>query len=245
MATQVNSTLSLFVFLIITLIYFILKYTMDGNDDRVYSIIYYLAVIISQYFINLNIITKKCRNTNWYLAFMVTFIPWIIIFGLLNIMLIIFPGWKLPFSNTIGYGVAHMAGISNVMKDIAIKSGKDNKESKILGFIYNDPSLLINEATIDQKSFESFIKIMRNLYGNITDDNEQKLKKFIKLKDIVSQGVWYLLTGTLITSISNSYIATSKCDINASEMQKRHDNYEEAIKNEETPKNNTVYRITQ
>ena len=48
---------------------------------------------------------------------MVTLIPWVIIFGILNVLLLQFPGWKAPFSNTIGYLIANIAGAKNLLID--------------------------------------------------------------------------------------------------------------------------------
>ena len=54
---------------------------------------------------------------------MVTTIPWAIVFGLMSLMLIVFPGWLSPFSNTIGYLFAKLAGVGTLMdKIIAPKS---------------------------------------------------------------------------------------------------------------------------
>ena len=104
MADGSDATTGLIVFLVLTLIYFIVRYNIEmGQSDTIYTIIYYLGVLVSQYFINLTAITSRCGNTNYYLAFMVTIVPWVFIFGLLNIMLTQFPGWKAPFSNTFGY----------------------------------------------------------------------------------------------------------------------------------------------
>lgn len=290
MATNSSGTLSLLVFLGMTIIFFVIKYNLSqSNNIKLYSIIYYLAVIVSQYFINLNVITQKCGSTNWYLAFIVTLIPWIIIFGLLNIMLVQFPGWKAPFSNTIGYAIVNLAGAKNLLIDHILKSNFVNELSKTpttgegpmemgsveshpqeraamtggrgryggaprneniklaseaVQHIYSDPSLLINEVT--PSTFGKFWNGMQPLFKSNAGDHKNALYKLIELKDIVSEGVWYLLTGSLITSISYNYITTSKCDIDASEMQKRHDEYENTLKKEqENPETKTVYQITQ
>lgn len=277
MATQVDSsgTLALLVFLGITLVYFVLKYNMSQSSSmNLYTIIYYLAVIVSQYFINLNVITERCGTTNWYLAFMVTLIPWIIIFGLLNIMLLQFPGWKAPFSNTIGYAIASVAGAKNLLIDYILKPdfvselsqtkggskrrtrlarqmGGDNpsaEEVKLANeavqHIYSDPSLLINEVT--PETFNAFWDRMQPLFQKDANEHKDAFYKLIELKDIVSEGVWYILTGSLITSISSNYMATAKCDLDANEMKKRHDEYEKTMKKEEeNPELRTVYQVAQ
>jgi len=272
MATEVDSsgTLSILVFLGITLVYFVLKYYMsESGSMNLYTIIYYLAVIVTQYFINLNAITERCGTTNWYLAFMVTLIPWIIIFGLLNLMLLQFPGWKAPFSNTIGYAIVSLAGVKNLLIDYILKpdfvseltqkqgggkrklkggASNDSEDIKLANeavqHIYSNPSLLINEVT--PQTFNAFWDRMKPLFKQGADEHKDEFYKLVELKDIVSEGVWYILTGSLITSISGNYMATAKCDIDASEMKKRHDEYEKVIQKEhENPELKTVYQVQQ
>ena len=123
MATNSSSaTTGLIFFLVLTLIYFIVRYNLEmGQSETIYTIIYYLGVVVSQYFINLTAISSRCGNTNYYLAFMVTIVPWVFIFGLLNIMLAQFPGWKAPFSNTFGYLIANAAGARDLLIDHILK----------------------------------------------------------------------------------------------------------------------------
>ena len=47
-----------------------------------------------------------------------TIIPWVLIFGVINIILIIFPGWISPFANTFGYGVMNLLGLKQLLSII-------------------------------------------------------------------------------------------------------------------------------
>jgi len=40
------------------------------------------------------------------------------IFGILNLLLLTLPGWLAPFSNTFGYAIAKLAGLSDLMNEI-------------------------------------------------------------------------------------------------------------------------------
>lgn len=277
-----SATTGLLVFLALTLIYFIVKYNLQmGQSDTIYTIIYYLGVIVTQYFINLSAISNRCGTTNYYLAFMVTLVPWIFIFGLLNIMLVQFPGWKTPFSNTFGYLIANAAGAKTLLIDHILNNdivskltptskksvemvtkansqeggrrrkkqiGGDNNKLAVeaVQHIYNDPSLLINEITPD--SFDLFWQKMTPLFKDDANDYKQELYKLIELKELVSEGIWYMLTGSLITSVSGNYIINSDCGTSVDEMKKRHSEHEkdekekEKAKADETPK---VYETTQ
>lgn len=118
-----SSYISVFVFIIITIIYYtVLKPKLtyenlknaESNDEMSnYSsanntalVIYMILVLISQLFINTGYIINTCGGdigTNIGAGFLITLIPWVFIFGLLVSMLIIFPGFKSAFSNVIGY----------------------------------------------------------------------------------------------------------------------------------------------
>ena len=273
MVNQVDSTatLSLMIFIAITLVYFMIKYfNSQSSSMPIWSILYYLGVIVLQYFINLNVITKRCGTTNWYLAFTVTLIPWIIIFGLLNIMLLQFPGWKAPFSNTFGYLVANLAGAKNLLIDHILKSevvselsdtkkgggikkkqkggALDEKQVRLaneaIQHIYSNPSLLINEVT--PETYNIFWDRMQPLFKKDANSYKEDLYKLIELKDIVSEAIWFILTGSLVSSMSFNYIASTDCGLNAQEMKKRHDQYESDMKDSSANKPKPrVYTTTQ
>ena len=276
MATNSSSaTTGLIFFLVLTLIYFIVRYNLEmGQSETIYTIIYYLGVVVSQYFINLTAISSRCGNTNYYLAFMVTIVPWVFIFGLLNIMLAQFPGWKAPFSNTFGYLIANAAGARDLLidhilkddftsrltpgkKDVANtqeggrkKKQKGGDSSKLaveaVQHIYSDPSLLINEIT--PGTYDQFWNKMTPLFKDGADEYKADLYKLIELKELVSEGLWYLLTGSLITSVSANYIMNGDCGTSADEMKKRHADYEKQQKKVEEAKSSEtkkVYEVTQ
>ena len=285
-----SATTGLIVFLVLTLIYFIVKYNLQmGQSDTIYTIMYYLGVIVSQYFINLSAISNRCGTTNYYLAFMVTIVPWVFIFGLLNIMLVQFPGWKTPFSNTFGYLIANAAGAKTLLIDHILNNdiiskltptskkpvklehtpqsqerfseknqaggrsrkkqiGGDNNKLAVeaVQHIYNDPSLLINEIT--PNTFELFWQKMTPLFKDDANDYKQDLYKLIELKELVSEGMWYMLTGSLITSVSGNYIINSDCGTSVDEMKKRHSQHEKVEKEKEQAKSDEkpkVYETTQ
>ena len=54
---------------------------------------------------------------------------------------------------------------------------------------------------------------------------KEKLRDMVRLKDIVSEFIWYMLTGGLVTSVGYNYIVNSSCSLSATEMKKRHDEY--------------------
>ena len=154
-------------------------------------------------------------------AALATFIPWLFIFGLLNLLLSVFPGWLSAFSNTIGYAIASVAGAASFFTDQLVNVGNISSKDalKVIQNVTNDPSTIIN--TINDENIENFwnksIKVkFFNSFQEVKPGVEPppqftQLKNFIRLKNIVSYFIWYLLTGILITSISYNYMLSVPC----------------------------------
>jgi hypothetical protein len=227
-----NSTQALLFFLICTISYFIARSIFGSNI--LLSIIYYLVVIVGQYFINLSITKKICGKNQYINVAKFTIIPWVVIFGLLNGMLYFFPGWLIPFSNTIGYFVVKILGINRLLNNLFVTKidNMENKDMKVaaeaLNHIYNDKSLLINEISSKNENFENFWNTMKNsgLFKPSLDQDlknlesmKSKLLFFVNLKDVISEGLWYILTGMLITTISYNYIINSSCERSISDIE--------------------------
>jgi len=209
---------------------------------------YFIVSVLVQFGLNANTTASMCGSANLGMSFLVTFIPWVIVFGFLNIALLMFPSWKSPFSNTVGYLVVWIAGVKDLLVDKIIKKnlesdftpgemrggskkrmfGGSSSENEMMiesiQHIYSDPSMLVNEVT--PENYESFWKRMRPLFKRGADDYKEDLRKMIILKDIVAEAVWYMLGGGLITSISSNYIISKGCSRTVAEMKERHDQYE-------------------
>ena len=115
-----SSYLNIVMFLVTTLFYYIaLKptltydiisvpetYTSFVSSNYMYLGVYLLLVIMIQFIVNASIITTTCGgsiNENMGAAGAFTFIPWLLIFGVIVIVLVIYPGFKSAFSDVIGY----------------------------------------------------------------------------------------------------------------------------------------------
>jgi hypothetical protein len=107
-------------FILITILYYVAlkpKLTLDILSDAAsyqkYNksmhfrlAIYFLLVVLVQFGINASTIINKCGGNvgqNVGIAGLMTFLPWVLIFGLIMVILIIFPGFKSAFSDVIGY----------------------------------------------------------------------------------------------------------------------------------------------
>jgi len=114
-----SPTMALLWFFIITTIYFTIKYNLsDTTQQNIYFGIYFTLLLIGEYIINLSLTETMCGSQQWNTAFLVTLIPWMLIFGILNVVLLFFPGWLSPFSNTFGYGFAKLMGVNSLLDQI-------------------------------------------------------------------------------------------------------------------------------
>ena len=249
-----NPTFSLIIFLVLTLFYSLLKYyTKSESMIRIWTAIYFVVVIISQFFINLGVINEICGNANYYLAFKTTVIPWVLVFGVVYIILMTFPGWLVPFSNTIGYLLAYMSGVNGFLKSI-LKENITNENTneadlvKALNNVYLDKSLLINSITME--NVEQWWQSMSDgglFKPDVQEADKDSLKKFIKLKTEASEFIWYAFTGMYATSVSYNGIVNSECSQSLDEMEKRHEEYlenEKKIANDKNKesKNKIIYK---
>jgi len=258
MAGNPNPSSALLLFFVVTTIYFIIKYNLAGKSAMMTTIAYVLAVIIGEFFINLELTNEMCGEKQWGTAFVITFAPWLIIFGLFIIMLDLFPGWKTPFSNTIGYGVALIGGVSAVVSSIF----KDPKEVDAAGnkpmlqsveYIYRDQSLLINEIGEGTEAFNNFWDTMKNAMKTGAHGDsvlKQQLQSLVNLKYLTSEYTWYLLTGALVTSISYNYLINVGCNNSAKNMLNRREAYNRKMKAKATEedkdkKDAVVYTATE
>ena len=232
---NVDTQMGFAFFTIITTVYFILNYFVgrpsknNPNESMAgvsLSVCYFLLLAISQFLLNLQLTAGMCDGFYQYqTAVYVTLIPWVLIFGILLLLLAIFPGWLSPFSNTLGYLMTTMLGIKKVIRDVFKdpNSSVDDKAKETIQYIYGNQSLLINEITIS--NFDAFKDSMSDLLRDDASDQEgtskitklDKLKDMVYLKELVAQYVWYLLSGSLVIAIATNSIITSGCNYTAAQ----------------------------
>ena len=169
---QISVATSMTYFTVITMMAFALKYFMakgygqrNGNGylGLVITIIYLAIMIALQTYINYQNAKDKCGGTPQLIASInYTIIPNLFIFGILLLILMIMPGWKAPFSNTLGYLVVWLAGVNNSFFKIL---KQDNNQNKLLQMVYKDPSTMINEIT--PENFDLFIARMNGKNGGV------------------------------------------------------------------------------
>lgn len=245
-------------FFIVTSIYCLIGILTGGGTTMnkiVMKLCYILFVMTGEYFINLNLSNAMCGVKQWRSTLFITIVPWLLIFGSLQLFITIFPGWMSPFSNTFGYLVAKLMGLPELMKMIVVPAATGETERALLS-VTSDDSLVINQFSTESveetknasgvrsKARPIFDKAWLDLQSakiikTFTDPKENesyrsKLYKFVEMKYTISEYVWNMLTGFLVTSVTYNYIINTGCEKSVKDMMERYDAYEAA----ETAKKN-------
>jgi hypothetical protein len=280
MSSTPNPAIAMFYFFVVTAIYCIITIFLGSSDAMqkvVMKACYILAVIVGEYFINLRLSFQLCGTYQWQTILFITIIPWLLIFGVMHLFLTMFPGWLAPFSNTFGYLVVKLMGLPDLMKELKPENSPDPKAFQAIDSLMNDPSLLINQYSPESKqtkpdpSDPDGIKIIetrpifngvweslkasgviKNNFLNTKDHDKMrdKLYKYVEMKYTISELIWNLLAGGLVTSVSYNYIIGIGCAKSPELMKRNHEAYKVAQKqkldnNELKQANSPNYRQSQ
>ena len=210
----------------LSLFYIYFKYVFKMNLDAVF----FVVVLLLMYGMNVAIQKTKCSSTN-SAVFVATFLPWCLMFGPLLACLHFFPEWKKPFSNTFGYLLARVAGGNKALTDVLLPD-------KPLHYVYEDPSLMLNQFTTS-----NFDEVYASL-KDVLQDTEKKevLRNIVRLKDLVSEWIWYLLGGSVAISSSYSILMKAECTDSPDKYIQSH---QIAMATEEEKIEPTVYTLTE
>ena len=238
------------IFMFLTATYYISRYFLvdknkepKGMASQVLSLFYFILVIVAQLIVNVKNSTELCNGTPQVVSALIyTVLPNFFILGLIILMLTILPGWKAPFSNTIGYLVVYMLGVKNVFTDLLKTKG-----SPLVQKIYDNQSLIINEIT--PTNFDAFLlkmnqdKLLKPNYKSI--DGYKALWEYVVIKDSISEFMWIILTGALVISTTYNALLEITCDIPSDKRKSTGKKFETQAKlaasNKQTAKLFTVH----
>ena len=260
-----NSYLNIVTFLLTTLFYYLAikpRFTYDISIDAqkyqeyisntyMYLGIYVLLVMVIQFIVNASIISSTCGGSiteNMGAAGIFTFLPWTLIFGVLIVILTVYPGFKSAFADVIGYyWVSSSANKlltellieqnvqSNLDADtvstVEQKTAMQNAADAVLK-IFGNTSILINQ--IVPTNFNDYWKLMTPLMKPAyqTDSPESaKMKtdlfELVVTRDNVGESMWYMYTGLLLTAIVQLKITTRGCANNPKIMEQNYQKYKD------------------
>jgi len=272
---------SLIFFIIVTIIYFVfpsigkpqlklVDLTEEGVSPDFYNrnikslAFYFGLVVVSQLCLNVGYLMSKCGGSldkNIGAAALFTFIPWILIFGVMLAVLIIFPNFKSAFSNVIGYYVV-AGGANDIFGSILLgtdlnemiettndetEKNKLTKAAEAIIKICGNKSILINQ--MNPNNFLQMWETLKPLMITGSYDNmeiKQQLLDLVILKDNIGEAFWYLYTSILISSIVYYNLATRGCIKSVEQIKLDHDDYikkEEELNKQKELNNSTQYVV--
>jgi hypothetical protein len=245
------------------------------NDEKELSIhftnnytflaIYFFAVIIIQCIVNMNVISKKCGGSaseNIGNAGIITIVPWTLIFGILLVVLTIYPGFKSAFSDVIGYYWVSSSA-NKIITEILIDRDVQENLSKSLSQpskneleraadaiikICGNSAVLINQMT--PHNFQHFWEILnplkKDIYrpnSNSYNDAEATAKRnalfeLVVTRDNVGEAMWYIYTGILVTSVVQLKISSRGCKNNVKTMEAKYQKFKDEEKAAKDAKKN-------
>ena len=280
-----NSYLNIVTFLLTTLFYYLAikpSYTYEISIDPtkqkeyksssyMYLAIYLLLVMVIQFMVNSSIISSTCGGSvteNMGAAGVLTFLPWTLIFGVLIVILTVYPGFKSAFSDVIGYfWVSSSANkvITELLVDPKIQkkmnedstSSPEQKEAMMTAAdtiikICGNTSVLINQ--IVPSNFQSYWNILTPLlkpkYQTDNPETEKiknELFEIVVTRDNVGESMWYMYTGLLLTSLVQLKMTTRGCVSNPKTMEANYQKFKDAeqkAKDQKALATGTTYTIT-
>jgi hypothetical protein len=196
-----------------------------------YMFIYFMIVLVGQLVINILTVIAKCGSSsfkNLMLALVFTIVPWTLIFGVMIVVLLIYPSMKKGFADVVGYlfisGKAHeyISAISSSNSTIANKfSGK--------------PEIFINVLTpFNFNSYFNDLTKGNQLDNELIQKTKDDLFKLIVNKDNIGEIMWIIYTGVLLIAIVQYYITNNSCSNDKLTLQ---DNYKKYIEIQEEKQN--------
>ena len=230
-----NATGSLAIFIPVTIVYFILKYYLidskmseSGTLSSIITIGYLIIIVGYQIAVNISQSAQLCNGTPQVMpAIMYTLLPNFLIFGTLILLLNMFPGWRAPFSNTIGFMVVSVfMGMNGTFNDLL----ETKKGSKLLEKICTDKSLIINEMT--HANYDIFLSnlskdgILNPKYTTL--DAYKDLWKYIAIKNNIADFIWYTLTGMLVIFTTSNALLDIRCSYTEKQSAANSDKFEES-----------------
>ena len=277
------SYLSIIIFIVITYIYYAfpaigkVNMTIDALKANDYESIkknysrlglYLLFIIVSQFALNSMFLINKCgggAGQNIGTAAMLTFFPWVFIFGILLVIILMYPGLKSAFSDVIGYfAIAGSANkiLTSILIDVDVEENIEKagisdsdklslkKAAEAVLKLCGNKSIIINKMNPFNflEIWNMLVPLMKDK-GNIPglEEMQNKLYNLIILKDNIGEAIWYIYTAILITSIISYNLSVKSCKKSLDQLKADHDKYledEEKINQQNELNNSTPVVIT-
>ena len=209
----------------ITFLFFIAKIAYQINDYKnenpqpilVGLALYFAAMVGIQIGIGTSNSTAKCGEAQPGSAILYTLAPNLLIFGSIIVILLLMPGWKSVFSNTLGYLFVCLPflSVNSVLVDLLggkKKSKEVEERQQLIEKICSNKSLVINEIT--PVNFNVIVPELANkkTINGISDVTRKALWKCIVIKDSIGDFIWYALTLAFTVFVTYDSIMDMRCE---------------------------------
>ena len=203
----------------------------------IFSIVFAILIIVQQY-TTYTILTKRiCGGSQHPEELKIALVTNGMYVLMIVVLLKIFPGFKQPFANTIGFLVASIFGIKKALNNLLLS---ESEGDDIVKKVYDDPSLLLNLITTH--NFSSVIDKLKKGNPPIIDPEQgdvNKLYKLVALKDMIGEMVWIMMAGALaVSSAYNMIYNIKECKNNPDEKDEKMKDLENTEFNEGIPGEN-------
>jgi hypothetical protein len=271
--SQDNSIFTLLLSLIVLILYYmflkpVLKVEIMSNVESfakfqkqkyIMMIILFMLLFLIHMAVNLMGFQNKCggsMSNNLGKVFISTFVPWLLIFGALMLVLIIFPGFKGAFSNVIGYYAVYSASnkiliklLGNAQVDRPLEDVQDSesenanlleKASDAVLKLVGNTSIMINQFT--PENFEDMWKMMipvmkPEMRGVANAPLKSELLEQVILRDNIGECCWYLYTLLLLMVIVKTMLMKQECVTTLSDLKEKEGDYDKQQREKDEQEN--------
>ena len=227
---------------------------------------YFVGLLLIQWIISMIYVSSKYGNLgkNLGVTTLYTFIPWILIFGVMMGILIMYPGFKNAFSNVIGYFIisnqandllTSLLGTGDVNKKVNAESNNEKKQNlleaaDIILKICGNKGVIINE--INSENFADMWNTLNTLSLDSISENDKKnmrqdLLDLVLRKETIGEFCWYIYCGILVSSIVFYQLSAQTYEKSTEEIAENEQQYvaeqDEKAKQEEVY-NNVSYTMS-
>jgi hypothetical protein len=200
--------------------------------------LYFLLVVVVQCGFNISTIINKCGGTvgkNILISFMMTIVPWTLIFGGVMGLLIVYPALKGAFGDVIGYfAIAREANdlLGALLADSkatfeATPDEKKRETSVLLTKVYGDKGVLIN--TMNPDNFHTIWAVLKPTFQKMEPkalfEKKQQLFSLVMRKDSIGESLWYIYTGILLMVVVSYNMSIRGCDKDLEKMKEEQSDY--------------------
>lgn len=276
--SQDNSILTILLSLVVIILYYmflkpVLKVDIMGDVDKfakfskqkyIMMIVLFVILFLIHMIVNLLGFQNKCGGSigeNIGKVFVSTFVPWLLFFGGLMLVLIIFPGFKGAFSNVVGYYAVYRASntilvklLGNAQVDRTIENTQETdkedahlleKASDAVLKLVGNTSIMINQIT--PENFENMWKMMipvmkPEMRGTANAPLKCELLEQVVLRDNIGECCWYIYTMLLLIVVVKTMLMKQECVTSLSQVKEHASDYDaqQSMKDDQEKKDKSV-----